>query len=106
MKILGLKSILGMAALYGAVQYTRKHGGLRQVMDDTLDKLREATQARRGQVGASGSVEEDLPPVDMDVGASTQFEGSAGYETTAVPFEDPSIADSYLADDDERRGGT
>lgn len=49
MKILGLRSILGVAALYGAVRYTRKHGGLRQVIDDTVAQLRDATQARRQQ---------------------------------------------------------
>jgi hypothetical protein len=90
MKIFSIKSLLGMAALYGATQYARKNGGFRQAATGLLDKVRQAAdQQRRGQgigaarstsgasVGEPGYGSSYGSPVGSSVGSSEV--GSSGF---------------------------
>ncbi len=55
MKILSIKRLLGLAAVYGAVQYARKNGGAKNAFNGLLDKAKDLAGQVKDQVGSIAS---------------------------------------------------
>lgn len=70
MKIFTLRNVLGVAALYGASQYAKKHGGVRPALDGLLTKIRDAANMKKEQIRAK--------PHDASVGAGSQSSQRSG----------------------------
>ncbi len=49
MKIFGLKTMIGVVAIAGIVQYARKQGGFGPMLDNLMNKAKTATDAARGE---------------------------------------------------------
>ena len=54
MKIFSIKRLIGLGAIYGAVQYARKHGGAKNAFNGLLDKAKDFAAGVKNDV-ASGS---------------------------------------------------
>jgi hypothetical protein len=86
MKIFSLRNILGALAIYGVVQYSRKHGGFRNAFNELLGKAKELAQQSEermrsssmgssgGSSGRSGTVDEQR--TGYGSGGSTGYPGS------------------------------
>lgn len=55
MKIFSIKRLLGLAAVYGAVQYARKNGGAKNAFNGLLDKAKDLAGQVKEQVGGLAS---------------------------------------------------
>ena len=52
MKIFSIKRMLGLAAIYGAVQYARKNGGAKSAFNGLLDKAKDFASGLKNEVGS------------------------------------------------------
>jgi len=50
MKIFSLRNMVGLAAIYGAAQYAKKHGGVRNALTGLVDKVRGVADVQRSDV--------------------------------------------------------
>ncbi len=55
MKIFGIKRILGLAAIYGAVQYAKKNGGAKNAFNGLLEKAKDLAGKVKDEVGQVAS---------------------------------------------------
>jgi hypothetical protein len=55
MKILSIRRLLGLAAVYGAVQYARKNGGAKSAFNGLLDKAKDLAGQVKDQVSSIAS---------------------------------------------------
>lgn len=77
MKIFSIKRLLGLAALYGAAQYAKKHGGARNAFNGLLDKVRTAANAKKEDLIGSAH---DQSVGSSDVSPRTGFaDENTGY---------------------------
>ncbi len=83
MKIFGIKRILGLAAIYGAVQYAKKNGGARNAFNGLLDKAKELAGKVKDEVGqvASQSHSGDLSTASSGspVRQPSEYSSTSGY---------------------------
>ncbi|MBA3453203.1 MAG: hypothetical protein H0T42_08935 [Deltaproteobacteria bacterium] len=71
MKIFSIRNMLGLAAVYGASQYAKKHGGFRPAFEGLLAKVKDAANLKKDElIGRSH---------DASVGSTEQQ--STGYES-------------------------
>ena len=71
MKIFSIKRLLGLAAVYGAVQYAKKNGGAKSAFNGLLDKAKDFASGLKNEVSSVGSEH------DASVGSSSSY-GSSG----------------------------
>jgi len=50
MKIFSIRNILGVAAIYGAAQYAKKNGGVRNALEGLVTKVKEAANLKRDEL--------------------------------------------------------
>jgi len=50
MKIFSIRNMLGIAAIYGASQYAKKHGGFRPAFDGLLAKVKDAANIKKEEL--------------------------------------------------------
>jgi len=72
MKIFSIKRLLGLAAVYGAVQYAKKHGGARNAFNGLLDKAKDFAGNPKSEVGSTVS------------GSAVGSESSSAYGTSGI----------------------
>ncbi len=77
MKIFGIKRILGLAAIYGAVQYAKKNGGAKKAFNGLLDKAKDLAGKVKDEVGQVASkAETNLPSTTP---RPAEYSSTAGY---------------------------
>ena len=74
MKIFSLRNMVGLAAIYGAAQYAKKHGGVRNALTGLVDKVRGVADVQRSDVIGKAH--------DASVGPSY---GASSYEGAGSP---------------------
>ena len=72
MKIFTLRNILGAAAIYGVVQYAKKHGGFANAYNELLGKAKELGQR------AETSVARDSSTTSQGATSSSSMSGRLG----------------------------
>lgn len=50
MKIFTIRNLLGAAAIYGAAQYAKKHGGARNAFEGLLAKVKDAANLKKEEL--------------------------------------------------------
>lgn len=55
MKIFSIKRLLGLAAIYGGVQYARKHGGAKNAFNELLGKAKDFASGVKQEVSSVAS---------------------------------------------------
>jgi hypothetical protein len=50
MKIFSIRNLLGVAAVYGAVQYAKKNGGARNAFEGLLAKVKDAANLKKEEL--------------------------------------------------------
>lgn len=73
MKIFSLRNVLGVAALYGASQYAKKHGGFRPAFDGLVAKIKDAASMKKEQTIGKAH--------DASVGAGAQSSQRSSYDS-------------------------
>ncbi len=88
MKIFGIKRILGLAAIYGAVQYAKKNGGAKNAFNGLLDKAKDLAGKVKDEVGQvasqttgdlSSSTVGATPRTPSDYSSTSGYTGSNGF---------------------------
>lgn len=84
MKIFSIRNMLGLAAIYGASQYAKKHGGFRPAFDGLLAKVKDAANIKKEEL--IGRTHE--ASVDQSTSQGTGYESGGysggGYSTDVV----------------------
>ncbi len=83
MKIFSIRNLLGVAAIYGASQYAKKHGGFRPAFDGLLAKVKDAANMKKEElIGRSHDASVDQtassPSTGYEAGGSYSGGGYSG----------------------------
>lgn len=87
MKIFSIKRLLGLAAIYGGVQYARKHGGAKNAFNGLLEKAKDLATGVKNEVssvasdGSSSSSASSPYAKSSGIGSRSVGGESSGYDS-------------------------
>jgi hypothetical protein len=93
MKIFSIKRMLGLAAIYGAVQYARKNGGAKSAFNGLLDKAKDFASGLTNEVGSVAS------DASASKTASSPYASSSGIGSRSTGSESTSYGGSGSSGD-------
>src|SRR4051812_242676 len=76
MKILSIKRLIGLAAVYGAVQYARKHGGPKNAFNELLGKAKDLAGQVKDEVGNVAGTS-DVSSTSSGIGSKSTYGSSS-----------------------------
>lgn len=62
MKLFSIKRLIGLGAIYGAVQYARRHGGPKNAFNELLGKAKDKINEAKDFVGEAADKANDKAP--------------------------------------------
>ncbi len=71
MKLFSIKRLIGLGAIYAAVQYARRHGGAKNAFNELLGKAKDKINEAKDRVGEAKD--------NVSDGASDVAQGSGAY---------------------------
>lgn len=82
MKIFSIRNLLGVAAIYGASQYAKKHGGFRPAFDGLLAKVKDAANLKKDElIGRSHGASVEQSAASQSTGQESGSYSGGGYST-------------------------